>query len=51
MARWRKVVSPRCPLCDKVSCTLFHLLNNCPTSLQQGRYDYQNDSILNYLYS
>ena len=51
LARWKKVVSPRCPLCDKVPCTLFHLLSNCPTSLQQGRYDYRHDSILNYLYS
>ena len=51
LARWKKIVSPRCPLCDKVPCTLFHLLSNCSTSLQQGRYDYRHDSILNYLYS
>ena len=51
IARWRKVVSPRCPLCDMVPRTLSHLLSNCPTSLQQGRYDYRHDGILNYLYS
>ena len=51
LARWKKLVSPKCPLCDKVPCTLFHLLSNCQTSLQQGRYDYRHDSILSYLYS
>ena len=39
LARWRKVVDPRCQLCDHSPCTLFHLLSNCPTALQQGRYD------------
>ena len=51
LARWKKVVISRSPLCEKVPCTLFHLLSNCPVSLQQGRYDYRHDSVLSYLYS
>ena len=51
LARWKKLVTPRCPLCDKVPCTLFHLLSNCRVSLDQGRYDYRHDSVLAYLYS
>jgi hypothetical protein len=51
LARWKKLVTPRCPLCDKVPCTLFHLLSNCRVSLDQGRYDYRHDSVLAFLYS
>ena len=51
LARWRKVVDPRCKLCDHSPCTLFHLLSDCPTALKQGRYDYRHDSVLAYLYS
>ena len=45
------MVSATCPLCGISPCTLFHLLNNCKTSLDQDRYDYRHDSILSYLYS
>ena len=51
LARWQKLVCPTCPLCGITPCTLFHLLNNCKTSLDQDRYDYRHDSILSYLYS
>ena len=51
LARWRKIVDPRCQLCDHSPCTLFHLLSNCPKALEQGRYDYRHDSVLSFLYS
>ena len=45
------MVSKTCPLCGISPCSLFHLLNNCQTSVNQDRYNYRHDSILSYLYS
>ena len=51
LAKWKKMVSKTCPLCGISPCTLFHLLNNCQTSVNQDRYNYRHDSILSYIYS
>ena len=45
------MVEKTCPICGKTPCTLFHLLNNCQTSVNQKRYDYRHDSILLFLYN
>ena len=51
LCKWKKMVEKTCPICGKTPCTLFHLLNNCQTSVNQKRYDYRHDSILLFLYN
>ena len=41
-----KRVSNRCPFCDNVQ-TLLHVLSNCSISLDQGRYTWRHNSVLN----
>ena len=40
-----------CPLCACPQGTLAHIINFCPVSLNQGRYTWRHDSVLNHLYS
>ena len=47
LARWKKIVQPKCPLCSITPCTLGHLLNNCKEALD--RYEWRHDNIVNYL--
>ena len=42
-------VDSKCPLCDHNFATTHHILSNCPTSLQQGRYTWRHDSALKIL--
>ena len=51
LKRWRMRVDSKCPLCDHNFPTTHHILSNCPTSLQQGRYMYtwRYDSALKIL--
>ena len=44
-------VDSKCPLCDHYFPTTHHILSNCPTSLQQGRYTWRHDSALKILAS
>ena len=44
---WGKVSNDKC-FCGQKQ-TLNHILNCCPVSLNQGRYTYRHDSILNYI--
>ena len=44
-------VDSKCPLCDHNFATTHHILSNCPTSLQQGRYTWRHDSALKILAS
>ena len=46
LTRWRYQVSPSCPLYHARPCTTQHILNGCPTCLNQGRYTWRHDSIL-----
>ena len=46
LARWKKIVNPKCPLC---SITLGHLLSNCTEAL--NRYEWRHDNIVNFLYT
>ena len=51
LARWGRIVESRCKLCTASPCTLGHLLSNCSVALNQERYNFRHDSILNYLLS
>ena len=45
LKRWGKRVSDRCPFCSNTQ-TLAHILSNCSTSLDQGRYTWRHNSVL-----
>ena len=47
LARWRKIVHPKCPLCPTSPCTLGHLLNNCKEMLD--RYEWRHNNVVNFL--
>ncbi|KAI8486776.1 hypothetical protein Bbelb_355240 [Branchiostoma belcheri] len=49
LARWGKVLSPKCPLC-KGRQTLRHVLNMCPVALKD-RYTWRHNSVLMELVS
>ena len=43
---WGKTKLATCKLCSKPSCTLYHILCNCPFSLHSKRYNWRHDSVL-----
>ena len=45
LKRWGKRTNDRCPFCGNIE-TLLHILSNCSTSLDQGRYTWRHDSVL-----
>ena len=45
LVRWKRPVSPWCPLCGDLQ-TLRHVLNGCKQALQERRYDQRHDEIL-----
>ena len=45
LKRWGKRVSDRCGFCGNVQ-TLAHILSNCTTALDQGRFTWRHDSVL-----
>ena len=46
LRRWRLRVDAKCALCDHFAPTTFHILNGCPVALEQDRYTWRHDSIL-----
>ena len=48
LKRWGKRVSDRCPFCGNIG-TLAHVLSNCSTALNQGRYTWRHNSVLSSL--
>ena len=46
LRRWRYRVDSKCHLCGSSSPTVLHILNACPTSLNQGRLTWRHDSVL-----
>ena len=50
LRRWGKKKLANCSLCGN-HCTLLHILNYCSVSLNQRRYDWRHDSIVNLLTS
>ena len=47
LRQWGKVTNDKC-FCSKKQ-TLNHILNGCKTALEQGRFTWRHDSILNYI--
>ena len=47
LARWKKIVDAKCPLCAISPCTLGHLLSNCKEALD--RYEWRHNNIVHYL--
>ena len=48
LLQWGKSPTDKCPFCGNKQTTL-HILNNCKPALDQGRYTYRHDSIVNYI--
>jgi hypothetical protein len=46
---WKKTQTGECRLCHHKTCTLFHILCNCPFSLHRKRYNWRHDSVLRTL--
>src|SRR6266496_1996315 len=46
--RWGKLPSDSCPNCAGAE-TENHILNNCPTSAEQGRYTWRHNAVLKIL--
>ena len=46
LKRWGKRVNDRCPFCGNIQ-TLLHILSNCSVALDQGRYTWRHNSVLN----
>ena len=51
LKRWSYRVSAKCPLCDSPAATVSHILNGCPTVLNQGRFTWRHDSVLHVIYN
>ena len=45
LKRWGKRVSDRCPFCGNTE-TLAHILSNCSSALNQGRFTWRHNSVL-----
>ena len=46
LAQWNIIVCPVCPLCCSNQPTTNHILTGCFTALDQGRYTWRHDSVL-----
>ena len=46
LKRWGKQSTGSCSLCGWRGCTLVHILCGCKVALEQGRFSYRHDSIL-----
>ena len=49
LSRWRYRSDSKCILCGSVHPTVLHILNACPTALNQGRFTWRHDSVLKCL--
>ena len=49
--RWHQENDPSCTLCGKHLCTIAYILGACKFSLDQGRFTFRHDSVLNSLVS
>ena len=48
LLQWGKATSDKCKAC-KGRETTCHILNNCPVYLEQGRYTWRHDNVINYI--
>ena len=49
LARWNITTSPKCTLCLATQPTTNNILTRCPVALDQGRYTWRHDSVLQVL--
>ena len=49
LKKWGKVSSDICKICNVRRETLAHITNNCEVALNQGRWNFRHDSILNFV--
>ena len=47
LAKWKRIVNPKCPLCSASPCTLGHMLSNCKEA--RDRYEWRHNNIVHYL--
>ena len=45
LRRWNIQCASKCPLCSSTPPTTTHILNGCPTALQQDRFTWRHDSV------
>ena len=48
LLQWGKRTSDKCKQCKSTETTC-HVLNGCPVSLEQGRFTWRHDNIINYI--
>ena len=46
LARWKIAVDTSCSLCKAPICTISHILSGCSFSLNNGRYTFRHDTVL-----
>ena len=51
LKHWKYRSDPSCLLFGSSQATSVHFLNGCPTALNQGRYTWRHDSVLNSIAS
>lgn len=49
LRRWGYVAEDHCSLCGKTPAAITHVLAGCKVALNQGRFDFRHDSVLNVL--
>ena len=49
LARWNIITSPKCAHCQAPKPTTNHILTGCPVALDQSRYTWRHDSVLQVL--
>ena len=50
LRRWNIQCASKCPLCSSTQPTTTHILNGCPTALQQGWFTWRHDSVLKSIF-
>ena len=50
LVRWGKTSIGDCYLCKRKTCTLLHILSDCKISLNDGRYTWRHDKVLEEIY-
>ena len=50
LRRWNIQCASKCPLCSSTRPTTTHILNGCPTALQQGRFTWHHDSVIKSIF-
>jgi len=52
LRRWSQSrLSANCKCCGKPNPTLLHVLNHCPVALNQGRFSWRHDSVLDVIFT